>query len=60
MVCRHVHSRRTVRVPRGYTIQHTVLIEPKKGKPYFAVLLSDLPPTNTNQNPSAIGFNIYD
>jgi hypothetical protein len=39
-------------LPEGWEIKHTVLIEPKRGKPYFAVLAQHEPP----QEQGAWGF----
>lgn len=46
-------------VPKGYSISHSVLIEPKTGKPYFAVLFTD-EKKQSDQHGPAIGYHLHD
>lgn len=54
--CVHVKANKAAVIPKGFSIQHTVLIEPTKGSPYFAVLLTD--EKRPEEKNSAIGFNL--
>lgn len=54
----HVKAGKPVVIPKGFSIHHSTLIEPKQGKPYFTVLLTDEKKSPTDQLPQAIGYHV--
>lgn len=52
--CVHIAAGQSLTIPKGYVIHHSQLVEPSRGKPYFAVLLSKEP----QQYTPAIGFHL--
>ena len=54
--CLHVKAGEKAVFPRGYTIHHSTLVEPSRGKPYFAVLLTN--EHHKSEGHPAIGFHV--
>lgn len=52
--CYHVKVGEAVTFPEYCKISHSSLIEPKKGKPYFAILVT----REHEEKQSAIGFDL--
>lgn len=58
LLCVHVKAGKKVSFPKGFEPKHTVVIEPKKGKPYFAVLMSNDKEISTDTLTPAIGYKV--
>lgn len=56
LICVHVKAGKKTAFPEGFEPKHTVVIEPKKGKPYFAVLMSNDKEISTEKLTPAIGY----
>lgn len=54
--CIYVKKDKDIEYPEGFAIHHSSLIEPKGGKPYFAILLAE--EEEKPEKNSAIGFDL--